>query len=252
MKYKVGDIVKIREDLVVGKKYGGIILTEVFARYRGRISMIDFCYTNSNTYEIKDSLLTFPEEMIEGFAENKTKENVEMHYSNIKGETEKFHKLEECVSLFVKIKDYVIIVPNKVVEVLFEDSKTEKMVCQEKDDFDIRRCLFIALAKHMYKQEYTFEGIEYKANEMMYIKRYVKMVDDVIKKHIKGELVVQKKKQQEQEEKERIARRRAKRYAYKERRKQKEEARQIEMQKEAYLKAMKEHDLEKAEKKKSK
>lgn len=252
MKYKVGDRVKIREDLVVGKKYGCKILTEVFARYRGRISIIDHCYTISNTYGIKDSFLSFPEEMIEGFVENKTKENVEMHYSNIKIETEKFHKLEECVSLFVKIKDYVIIVPNKVVEVLFEDSKTEKMVCQEEDDFDIRRCLFIALAKHMYKQEYTFEGIEYKANEMMYMKKYVKMVDDVIKKHIKGELVVQKKKQQEQEEKERIARRRAKRYAYKERRKQKEEARQIEMQKEAYLKAMKEHDLEKAEKKKSK
>ena len=251
MKYNVGDKVKIRGDLIVNKKYGGLNFWEGgMFNCRGRVSVIEEC-RGDTMYKLKDMLYVFSEEMLEP-----VKEDAKMYCNDftvkIKGENGKLYKIEECISPFVKIKDYVVVVPGKVVEVLFEEGNTEKMVCQEEDVFDIRRCLFIALAKHLYKKEYTFKGIEYKANEMMYIKRYAKMIDDVLKKHYKGELDAQKKKQQEQEEKERIARRRAKRYAYKERRKQKEEARQIEMQKEAYLKAMKEHDLEKAEKKKSK
>ncbi len=241
MKYKVGDKVKLREDLIIGMKYGNEIFTEARARYRGIISIIDYCYPEDNTYEIKESLLPFSEEMIEGLVEDGN----EIKKTKKKGISMKF---EIKYNIREHIKDYVIIVPNKVVEVLFEDGTTEKMVCQEEDTFDIRRCLFIALAKHLYKKEYTFEGIEYKANEMMYIKQYTKMIDHVIKNHVKGELAVQKKKQQEQEEKERIDERRNKRYEYKERCKQKEKERQIELQKEAYLRAMREYDAEKAEK----
>lgn len=229
MKYNVGDKVKIREDLIINKKYGGLNFWEGgMFNCRGRVSVIEECHSDT-TYKLKDMPYVFSEEMLEP-----VKEGTKMY----------------CNDFIVKIKDYVIVVPGKVVEVLFEEGNTEKMVCQEEDVFDIRRCLFIALAKHMYKKEYTFKGIEYKANEMMYIKRYVKMIDDVIKKHHKGELDAQKKKQQEQEEKERIARRRAKRYAYKERRKHKEEEHLVELQKEAYLRAMREYNEVKADKKK--
>ncbi len=249
MKYNVGDKVKIRGDLIVNKKYGGLNFWEGgMFNCRGRVSVIEEC-RGDTMYKLKNMLYVFSEEMLEP-----VKEDAKMYCNDftvkIKGENGKLYKIEECISPFVKIKDYVVVVPGKVVEVLFEEGNTEKMVCQEEDVFDIRRCLFIALAKHLYKKEYTFKGIEYKANEMMYIKRYAKMIDDVLKKHYKGELDAQKKKQQEQEEKERIARRRAKRYAYKERRKHKEEEHLVELQKEAYLRAMREYNEVKADKKK--
>lgn len=45
-----------------------------------------------------------------------------------------------------KIKDFDII-GGKVMKVLFYDGKTVKVVCHEDDVFDIRRGLFLAMAK---------------------------------------------------------------------------------------------------------
>ena len=80
-----------------------------------------------------------------------------------------------------KIIGYQIIVPNKVIEVYFEDNKKEKLVCHEEDTFDLHKGLFLAIAKHLYKDRYTLEGIEAKAIEIGYTKKYVKMVDAIIR-----------------------------------------------------------------------
>lgn len=69
-----------------------------------------------------------------------------------------------------KIIGYQIIVPNKVIEVYFEDNKKEKLVCHEEDTFDLHKGLFLAIAKHLYKDRYTLEGIEAKAIEIGYTK----------------------------------------------------------------------------------
>lgn len=136
------------------------------------------------------------------------------------------------------IIDVTIIVPNKVVEVTFGDGKKEKMVCNKEDKYDLRQCLFIAIAKHLYKKDYTQEGIEYKANELRYLKEYVKIVDDALKEYNKKCEEVKKLEEEHKAELERIKRKRAKKEAYKARREQKRRDKQIETQKEAYIQAM--------------
>lgn len=98
------------------------------------------------------------------------------------------------------IKNINVIVPNKVVEIEFDDGK-EKMVCHEDDVFDLRRCCFIAIAKHLYKKEYTQEGIEYMATQLTYQKKYVKIVDKALKDYKKKEKEKEKKIRDEEEEK---------------------------------------------------
>ena len=84
-----------------------------------------------------------------------------------------------------EIKDFEIIVPNKVVKVNFTDGTFEKMVCHEDDMFDLKWCMFVAIAKKLYKNRYTCDGIEYKARELTYLKSTVKMVDKVMKDYNK-------------------------------------------------------------------
>lgn len=99
------------------------------------------------------------------------------------------------------IKDYQILCPGKVVRVDFADNTSEKMVLKDPDVFDIHRCLFIAIAKHLYKETYTPEGIEYIATLLSYEKKYVKMVNNAIKDHEKKEKEKLLKLQKEKEEK---------------------------------------------------
>lgn len=79
------------------------------------------------------------------------------------------------------ITDIDIIVPDKVVKVYFVDGTSMKMVCHEEDTFDLRRCLFIAIAKKLYKDRYTWEGIEHKATELSYLKSVTKAVEKALK-----------------------------------------------------------------------
>lgn len=97
-----------------------------------------------------------------------------------------------------KIKGIKIIVPNKVVEVMFYDGKKEKMVCHKDDEFDLFKCCAIAISKHKYKHIYTQKGIEIKAMELMLLI----CVDKNIKKVIRD----MKKEDAARELEERIAR----------------------------------------------
>lgn len=117
------------------------------------------------------------------------------------------------------IFDISVIVPNKVVEIEFYDTK-EKMVCHEDDAFDLRKCCFIAIAKHLYKKEYTQEGIEYMATQLIYQKKYVKIVDKALKDYKRKEEEKAEKIRKEEEEKIIRARQSLKRRKQKERRAQ--------------------------------
>ena len=83
------------------------------------------------------------------------------------------------------IKDINVIVPGKVMVVTFEDDRQEKLICQDEDHFSIRRGCFIAIAKHLFKDTYTPEGIEHMATEMSYQIHYVKIVNKAIKNYSK-------------------------------------------------------------------
>ena len=115
----------------------------------------------------------------------------------------------------------------------FANGTTQKVVCDDKDAFDLRRGLFVALSKNMYKDKYTLEGIEHMATELSYQKKYVKMVDKAIKEHDR-KLVEAENKEHEEAMKKRHAHER------KVKRDKKKRERAINIQKEAYVRAMKE------------
>lgn len=127
------------------------------------------------------------------------------------------------------IKDINVIVPNKVVEITFCDNEKEKMVCHEEDTFDLRRCCFIAIAKHLYKKDYTYEGIEYMAGQLMYQKAFVKTVDQALKK-CKKKLADKEKAEKNEAEKKDIRERQAeKKRRYKARRAQRYKAEMVDL-----------------------
>lgn len=109
-------------------------------------------------------------------------------------------KMRASGSLRDDIYDINVIVPDKVVEITFGDGK-EKMVCHDDDTFDLRKCCFIAIAKHLYKKEYTQEGIEYMATQLTYQKKYVKIVDKALKEYKRKEEEKAEKIRKEEEEK---------------------------------------------------
>lgn len=120
-----------------------------------------------------------------------------------------------------EIKDFEIVVPEKVVKVRFTDGTVEKMVCHEEDTYDLRWCLFVAIAKKLYKNRYTWEGIEHKAKELTYMKAPVKMVDKLLKKYYKAETQRAEAVEKARLEEERRAKKKAKHEKYLKRRDEK-------------------------------
>lgn len=148
-----------------------------------------------------------------------------------------------CNDKELSIDDINIIVPNKVIEVSFNDGTKEKVVCHKDDTFNLRNGLFIAIAKHLYKQEYTQEGIEWKAFELTHLKKYAKIVDSALKNYHRKLKDIEKSQMMTKAEEERIERKRIKKLEHAKRRAAKreeiEKEKQIEIQKEAYIRAMK-------------
>lgn len=119
-----------------------------------------------------------------------------------------------------KIVDVNIIVPNKVVEVTFIDGDKQKAVCQEPDVFSLEQAISICLTKHLLGGT----GVYNKA-----VKNGMKVYDNKLKADNTTKA-----------EEDRIAKRRAKKMAYMKRRAEKRREEQIEIQKEAYVRAMRE------------
>lgn len=64
MKFKVGDKVKVREDLLAEEKYGGCYFASKMSEYKGRISEIE--EVKENNYVLKDcGRWRFTDEMLE-------------------------------------------------------------------------------------------------------------------------------------------------------------------------------------------
>lgn len=132
-----------------------------------------------------------------------------------------------------QIVDVNIIVPDKVVEVIFADGTKEKSVCREPDTFSLESAISICISKKIMGGSSAYNNA---------VKRGMKVYEDK-----------QKREAAEKAEQERIEKKRAKRLAYKERRavkrteeekqrKAKEREEQIVIQTEAYLRAMKAMD----------
>ena len=148
-------------------------------------------------------------------ATEKVLNNIE---SQIKKEKEiKKMKTPEIIDVKMKVE-------NKVVEVTFADFTTEKAVCIEPDVFDMERAIATCVAKKAMGGSGAYNNA---------VRKGLKVWENELKKH-----------EFEKAEKERIEKKHAKLKAYKQRRRERraaeEKERQIEIQKEAYIRAMKE------------
>lgn len=141
----------------------------------------------------------------------------------------KFNKLIDMEN--VRIKDINVIVPNKVVEVTFKDNTKEKAVCQSPDVFSLESAIAICISKKIMGGSGNYNNA---------IKKGMKLYNEKIKKE-----------EAEKDERRRIEKRREKRLAYKKRRDERkklaEQARletereeKINIQKEAYIRAIRE------------
>lgn len=262
MSFKVGDIVRVKDykdincfTFVPGMKcYCGhkYIITEIKL------------YPDGNVYKLNCGAdFTFEEKCLEKvvasfepgnknytFTFNAEKENKEMRKQEV-GLTQRKrieNKMEEYIYKS-GVCSVNIIVPNRVVEVTFNDdlwTKAKvKTVCDKNDIFSLERALYIAYAKRRYNDMYTPEGIEKKADEFKYAKSYVSRVKNALKVYeCQQKLAALDKEEEEikfrqkQKRHERNERRRA-------RRAEERKNEQIAVQKEAYIQAMMEFEEEK-------
>lgn len=121
------------------------------------------------------------------------------------------------------IKDVNVIVPGMVVEVVFENGSKEKAVCRKPNVFSLEMAVSICISKKIMGGSGAYNNA---------VKHGLKVYNDKLKKE-----------QTDKEEKERIKKKYAKKSEYKKRKAAEKESaekeRQIEIQKEAYIRAMK-------------
>lgn len=119
-----------------------------------------------------------------------------------------------------KIANIIEIVPNKVVKVVFYDGTIEKVVCHEDDTFSLEMAITICMAKKLYGGTAAYN-------------KAVRNGMKIFKKKLEW-------KQKVREDQERVAKKKQKRKEYLARREARRREEQIEIQKEAYIRAMKE------------
>lgn len=137
------------------------------------------------------------------------------------------------------------VVLGRVVKVTYS-SNEYKMVCDSRDKFSMKKVLYLAIAKHIYGKTYTSEGVEKKAEDLKYEKSYVKRVEQAMKmlaameelkkENAEYEALLEARRQKRWERKQRQMDRRAEKKRLQE---EKEREEKIQIQTEAYLRAMK-------------
>ena len=267
MIFKVGDIVRVKDykdidcstfvpsmKCYCGHKY---IITEMTL------------YSDCSIYKLNCGAdFIFEEECLEKVVANSDSGNKNDTFTfNAKKENKEMRKQEVGLTqrerIENKMKEYIdksgvcsinIIVPNRVVEVAFNDYFYTKVktVCDKNDIFSLERALYIAYAKYRYNDMYTSEGIEKIADEFKYEKIYVSKVKNALKVYeCQQKLAALNKEEEEikyrqkQKRHERNERRRARRAEEATKKEEERRNEQIAIQKEAYLQAMMEFEEEK-------
>lgn len=94
--------------------------------------------------------------------------------------------------------------PNRVYEFIFQDNTHIKTICAEEDlkIFNLKYAFFLALAKYLYKDKYTFIGILNKVPDLMQQKKYIKIVKEGMKLFKEQQKQKEKKEAKEKELKE--------------------------------------------------
>lgn len=89
-------------------------------------------------------------------------------------------------------------------EFIFQDDTHIKTICAEEDlkIFNLKYAFFLALAKYLYKDKYTFIGILNKVPDLMQQKKYIKIVKEGMKLFKEQQKEKEKKEAKEKELKE--------------------------------------------------
>ena len=128
-----------------------------------------------------------------------------------------------------------ILSENKVVEVTFADGQKVKTICDDESEFSLEFALYLSLAKRLYSDKYTSEGVWKKAQDLKYEKYFVKLVQDGLKMYKKEQKENEEAEKRAEEERQIIERKKAKKIAYKKRREERRKADQVD----AIVQAMK-------------
>lgn len=150
---------------------------------------------------------------------------------------------------FEKIEE---VVPEKILNIKIKEGVATmfgyegKIVCDERDKFSMEYALYLALAKCDYGKKYTSEGIEKKAGELKFERCYVNKVEkakkllaameELEKENAEYDALLEARRQKRWERKQRQMDRRAEKKKAQE---EKEREEKIQIQTEAYLRAMK-------------
>lgn len=195
--------------------------------------------------ELMDKIAEETKEMIKENATVGTKKEVHPKDEDHLKRVEKIQKKIEYykdASGFQAIEE---VVPGRAVKVTYCYEKY-KMVCDPKDKFSMEKVLYLAIAKSWYKDRYTSKGIEKKAEDLKLEKIYVKKVEQAMKmlaameelekENAEYEALLEARKKSRWERKQRQMDRRAEKKKLQE---EKEREEKIQIQTEAYLRAMK-------------
>ena len=178
--------------------------------------------TNTNPYLMTDYYWKINNKSVEAEKELADRLMNQLNKSDKKENKKDMKKETKTKVMPYDIVDYKII-DNTVVIFTFGDGTTEKTVCDhEFDEFELKRAIELAICKK------KFGGTKAYNNAVRKAIKQVKEVDD--------------KKKAEAEEKERIANRKAKYAERQAKRKAKRRQEQIDIQSEAFLKAMLAYD----------
>ena len=195
------------------------------------------------------------EETRETMKENKVTEAKKTVHPKDEDHLKRVEKIQKKIdyykekSYFNKIEE---VVPERVLNVEIERGITTrigyegKIICDERDVFSIEYALYLALAKCDYGHLYTPEGIEKKAKELKYEKKYVKRINQAMKmlaameelkkENEEYEALIESRRKKRWERKQRQTDRRAEKKRIQE---EKEREEKIQIQTKAYLRAMK-------------
>ena len=116
MKFKVRDKVKVREDLVVGKRYDGWSFVEQMKEYKGRIVTIAKINEFNYSYDIVEDNgdCAWNDEMLEPVEEQTKKPTLEEaidHYQDVADSEEDL--CEECKEKHEQLKDWLVELKNR-------------------------------------------------------------------------------------------------------------------------------------------
>lgn len=202
-KYKVGDKVRVRSDLVVGNKYfmENSDISDVFVaemkEMKGKISTISRVY---GKYAIKESSYSWTDEMFEPVT-NKTER-------------------EEATMTTFRIKN-VKTIDNKVVIVEFSNGDVQKAVCMPEDTFDFEKGVEVCVMKHLLGKSAYYKALKDADKQIEALK--------VAEEKAKADAEIQKRKAERTEK-------------YKARKAERKRAARVAEMKEAYLSALKEYN----------